>query len=60
MEGRGLAQYVLRHSLLALQDQGYTHVHAFVTEGNLPSEHLLDHFGFARVPGLREVADEPL
>lgn len=50
-KGRGLASYLLRQSLLSLQDQHFTAVTAFVTDGNAPSEGLLRQFGFERSGG---------
>jgi GNAT superfamily N-acetyltransferase len=47
-KGRGLASYLLRQSLLSLQDQHCTLVRAVVTEGNAPSEQMLLGFGFKR------------
>lgn len=45
---RGLGAYVVRQSLLSLQDSGAHEVHAWVTEGNTPSEKIMRRFGFAR------------
>lgn len=48
-KGRGLGAYVVRQSLLSLQDAGVGQVRAVVTEGNTPSEHIMQRFGFQRV-----------
>lgn len=48
-KGRGLASYVLRQSLLSLQDCGYHTVRAVITEGNTPSEKAFARFGFTRL-----------
>lgn len=45
---RGLASYLLRQSLLSLQDRGYSRVHAYVTPGNTSSEKLFAHFSFTK------------
>ncbi len=45
---RGLGAYVVRQSLLSLQDSGYSEVRATVTEGNTPSEKIMARFGFVR------------
>lgn len=47
-KGRGLGAYVVRQSLLSLQDAGVHGVRAWVTEGNTPSERILARFGFQR------------
>jgi len=47
-QGRGIASYLLRQSLLSLQDARYAAVAAVVTEGNRDSETLLTNFGFSR------------
>lgn len=47
-KGRGLGAYVVRQSLLSLQDSGIGAVHAGVTDGNTPSEHIMARFGFVR------------
>ena len=49
-KGRGLGAYVVRQSLLSLQDSGASEVRAWVTEGNTPSEHIMARFGFQRLP----------
>lgn len=46
---RGLASFLLRQSILSLQDRGHNRVRAFVTAGNAPSESLLAHFAFERL-----------
>ena len=43
---RGLAAWVLRQSLLSLQDARYSEVRAWITQGNTPSERLFTSFGF--------------
>jgi RimJ/RimL family protein N-acetyltransferase len=48
-KGRGLASYVLRQSLLSVQDCGYREVRAVITEGNTPSERAFARFGFAHM-----------
>lgn len=48
-KGRGLGAYVVRQTLLSLQDTGAQEVCAWVTVGNTPSERLLARFGFAPV-----------
>lgn len=45
---RGLGAYVMRQSLLSLQDSGYSEVRAQVTDGNTPSEKIMERFGFVR------------
>lgn len=49
-KGRGLAQIVLNRSLCSLSSDGYHDVHAFITEGNTPSERLHLRAGFAVLP----------
>jgi hypothetical protein len=49
-KGRGLAAYLVRQSLLSLQDAHYPEVRAVVTEGNVPSEYILATLGFRRAP----------
>jgi RimJ/RimL family protein N-acetyltransferase len=48
-KGRGLASYVLRQSLLSVQDCGYGEVRAVITEGNTPSERAFARFGFTHL-----------
>jgi hypothetical protein len=48
---RGLASFLLRQSLLSLQDGGYSRVRAFITDGNDASRGLLTHFGFVPTEG---------
>jgi len=48
-KGRGLGAYVVRQSLLSLQDGGASEVRAWVTEGNTPSERIMERFGFVRM-----------
>ncbi len=45
-KGRGLGSFLLRQSLLSLQDAHFAEVRAFITNGNLPSEGLFTRFGF--------------
>lgn len=45
-KGRGLGSFLLRQSLLSLQDAHYSEVRAFITNGNTPSEGLFTRFGF--------------
>ena len=45
---RGVGRQVLRAVLTALCAQDYHRVHAFITEGNLASEHLFGRMGFRR------------
>ncbi|MFN8439718.1 MAG: GNAT family N-acetyltransferase [Caldilineaceae bacterium] len=49
-KGRGLAHLVLNRSLRSLAATGYQDVHAFITEGNTPSERLHRKAGFAVLP----------
>lgn len=47
-KGRGLAAWVLRQSLITLQDARYSEVRAWITAGNDFSERLFSGFGFQR------------
>lgn len=49
-KGQGLARVVLDRSLQSLQKAGYRDVHAFITEGNTPSERLHRSAGFSVLP----------
>lgn len=51
-KGRGLGGYVVRQSLLSLQDSGFSEVVAGVTDGNTPSEKIMARFGFVRESSL--------
>ena len=49
IKGRGLAGQLLRAALTNLSQRGYQEVHAFVTQGNTPSERALARAGFQRI-----------
>lgn len=48
-KGRGLGSFLLRQSLLSLQDAHYAEVRALITDGNRPSEAVFTRFGFTPV-----------
>ncbi len=48
-KNKGMATIVLDKALGSITDQGHKKVHAFITEGNRPSEAIFNHFGFTRV-----------
>ena len=48
-KGRGYADLVLKASLECLREEGLQEVHAFITEGNTPSEKLFLKNGFSKV-----------
>jgi L-amino acid N-acyltransferase YncA len=50
---RGLAELVLAHALAKLAAQGHREAHAFITEGNTPSEATFARLGFQRVERTR-------
>ena len=45
-KNRGLGSLVVGESLRALQAAGYTHVEAWITKGNIPSEAIFRRAGF--------------
>ncbi len=49
-KGKGLAAVVLHRSLTSLKAAGKSEVHAFITEGNTPSERLHRSAGFVHLP----------
>jgi GNAT superfamily N-acetyltransferase len=48
-KNKGMASMLLEKASESMTDHGYTKVHAFLTEGNRPSEAIFNHFGFTRV-----------
>jgi GNAT superfamily N-acetyltransferase len=48
-KNKGMAATVIERALQSTTDQGHMKVHAFVTEGNLPSVAIFTHFGFTKV-----------
>ncbi len=48
-KNKGMATIVLEKALGSITDHGHTEVHAFITEGNRPSEVIFNRLGFAKV-----------
>jgi RimJ/RimL family protein N-acetyltransferase len=49
-KNKGLATTMVRHCLTALSNMGWPRAHAFITEGNVPSEALFLGVGARRAP----------
>lgn len=49
-KGQGMARFLLKRSINALLDTGYSHLTLIVTDGNEPAQNLYSSLGFQEIP----------